>query len=151
MRYLFLLDTNVLSEALKPAPATNVVKWLDQSFPDCAISSVTIFELCAGVALLDVGRRRDTLEAAIARIIRRFGARVYAFDTPAAQAAARLLAQARAQGMGLHQIPAKLADLQIAGIASAYGLSLATRNVGDFQGLGLSLENPWEETAASSE
>jgi predicted nucleic acid-binding protein len=142
---VFLLDTNVLSEALKPAPATSVVKWLDQNFAECAISSVTIFELSAGVALLKVSRRRDTLETAIARIIRRFGVRVYAFDTPAAQSAARLVAQAKAQGLGLHQVPAKLADLQIAGIAFAYGLSLATRNTGDFQGLGLALVNPWED------
>jgi hypothetical protein len=70
---VFLLDTNVLSEALKPAPAPGVIKWLDQNFLDCAISSLAIFELDAGVALLDAGRRRETLEAAIVRIIRRFG------------------------------------------------------------------------------
>jgi toxin FitB len=142
---VFLLDTNVLSEALKPAPAPQVVKWLDQNFSGSAISAMTIFELGAGLALLDPGRRRDSLEAAITRMIRRFGARVYAFDTPAAQAAAGLLARARSQGLGPHQLPAKLADLQIAGIASAYGLALATRNVGDFHGLGLALENPWDE------
>jgi predicted nucleic acid-binding protein len=140
---VYLLDTNVLSEALKPAPSTAVVNWLNQNFAECALSSITIFELAAGVALLDPGRRRGALEAAIARMIRRFGERVYAFDTASAQAAARLLAKARAQGLGLHQIPAKLADLQIAGIASAYGLSLATRNVGDFDELDLTLVNPW--------
>jgi toxin FitB len=147
---LFLLDTNVLSEALKPSPAPQVINWLDQNFAASAICSVTIFELGAGVALLDSGRRRDALVGAIARMIRRFGARVYAFDTPAAQVAAHLLVQAKARGLGLHQIPAKLADLQIGGIASAYGLSLATRNVGDFQGLGLTLENPWEASPPSS-
>ena len=141
---MFLLDTNVLSEALRPAPAPKVVQWLDRNFPDSAICSVTIFELGAGVALLDAGRRRDGPETAIALLIRRFGARIYAFDTPAAQAAARLLAQARAQGVGQHQIPAKLADLHIVGIATAYSLALATRNAGDFQGLGLDLENPWD-------
>ena len=141
---MFLLDTNVVSEALKPSPAPQVIKWLDQNFAASAICSITIFELGAGIAILDAGRRRDTLEAVIARMIRRFGARVYAFDTPAAQAAVRLLAHAKARGLGLHQMPAKLADFQIGGIASAYGLSLATRNVGDFQGLGLTLENPWE-------
>ena len=92
----------------------------------------------------EAGRRRDALENAIARAIRRFGSRIYAFDTSAAQAAARLLVLARAQGLGLHQIPTKLADLQIAGIALAYNLELATRNVGDFTGLGITLINPWE-------
>lgn len=141
---MFLLDANVLSEALKPAPAPQVIRWLDQNFSASAISSVTMFELGAGVAMLDSGRRRDALQAAISRMIRRFRARIYSFDAPAAEAAAQLLGQAKARGLGLHQIPAKLADLQIGGIASAYGLSLATRNIGDFEGLGLSLENPWE-------
>jgi predicted nucleic acid-binding protein len=55
------------------------------------------------------------------------------------------IAQARAAGSGLHQIAAKLADIQIAGIAAAYRLDLATRNVGDFEGLGLTLIDPWRE------
>jgi predicted nucleic acid-binding protein len=140
---MILLDTNVISEALKPAPSPQVVSWLNANFTEATISSVTIFELGAGIALLDAGRRKDALENAVARTIRRFGVRVYAFDAAAAQSAARLLAQARAQGLALHQIPNKLADLQIAGIAAAYGLDLATRNTGDFAGLGLSLIDPW--------
>lgn len=140
---MILLDTNVISEALKPAPSPQVVSWLNVNFAQSAISSVTNFELWAGVGLLDPGRRKDALENAIARTIRRFGARVYAFDAAAAYSAAHLLAQARAQGLALHQIPNKLADLQIAGIASAYHLDLATRNVGDFAALGLTVINPW--------
>jgi predicted nucleic acid-binding protein len=141
---MILLDTNVISEALRLAPSQTVVRWLNANHANAAISSLTIFELEAGASLLEAGRRRDALENAIARAIRRFGSRVYAFDTSAAQAAARLLVLARAQGLGLHQIPTKLADLQIAGIALAYGLELATRNVGDFSGLGITLINPWE-------
>ena len=95
--------------------------------------------------MLPVGKRRETLELTVSRTIRRFGARVYAFDTPAAQSAARLLERARTLGLALHQVPAKLADLQIAGIAMAYGLELATRNMADFKGMGLSLINPWED------
>jgi predicted nucleic acid-binding protein len=141
---LILLDTNVLSEALRPTPSAVVINWLNAHFTECAISSVTIFELAAGLAQLPAGKRRETLEAAVARVVRRFGTRVYAFDTPAAHAAAKLLETARAQGLGLHQVPAKLADLQIGGIATAYGLSLATRNIADFQGTGLELINPWD-------
>lgn len=140
---MILLDTNVISEALKPAPSSRVIGWLNTNFNDAAISSVTIFELEAGLALLGAGRRKDALERAIGRTIRRFGPRVYAFDAPAARAASRLLALARTRGLALHQVPQKLADLQIGGIASAYGLHLATRNVGDFDGLGLELINPW--------
>ncbi|WP_315700867.1 MULTISPECIES: PIN domain-containing protein [unclassified Bradyrhizobium] len=141
---MILLDTNVISEVLKLAPAPQVIGWLDANFSNTAISSITIFELGAGLAWLSDGRRKDKLQNAIGRAIRRFGTRVYAFDAAAAQSAALLLAQARAQGHALHQVPKKLADLQIAGIASAYGLQLATRNVGDFDGLGLGLINPWE-------
>ena len=141
---MILLDTNVISEALKSAPSPEVINWLNANFAETAISSVTIFELGAGLALLDAGRRKDALETAISRIIRRFGSRVYAFDTAAAQAASKHLALARARGLALHQIPQKLADLQIAGIASAYGLDLATRNISDFNGLELFLINPWQ-------
>jgi toxin FitB len=144
---LILLDTNVLSEPLRPAPSAAVIDWLDAHFAECVISSIAIFELTTGVAQLPAGKRRETLEVAIARVIRRFGPRIYAFDAAAAYAAAKLFERARSQGVALHQLPAKLADLQIGGIAAAYGLSLATRNVADFQGCGLELINPWDEPA----
>ena len=140
---MFLLDTNVLSEALKPSPDPRVVAWLDEHFPDSAVSTVTLFELAAGIALLRRGRRRDTLESTVARMTRRFADRVYSFDTAAAEAAAGLLSTARAAGLGVHQLPSKLADLQIAGTAAAYGLTLATRDTKDFSGLGLQLVDPW--------
>jgi predicted nucleic acid-binding protein len=141
---MILLDTNVISEALKLTPSPQVIGWLNANFAEAAISSVTIFELGAGLALLDTGRRKDALENTISRTIRRLGTRVYAFDTAAAQAASKLLALSRTRGLALHQIPQKLADLQIAGIASAYGLELATRNISDFNGLELQLINPWQ-------
>jgi toxin FitB len=140
---MILLDTNVISEALKPTPAPNVVRWLNANHANAAISSITIFELEAGVGMLDAGRRKDALENAMTRMVRRFGSRVYAFDAAAAQAAARLLVRAKSQGLGLHQVPNKLADLQIAGVARAYGLELATRNTGDFAGLDITLIDPW--------
>ena len=84
---MILLDTNVISEALRPAPNPEVIGWLNAHFTASAISSVTIFELGAGVALLDAGRRKDALESAVSRTVRRFGSRVYAFDAAAAHAA----------------------------------------------------------------
>lgn len=140
---MILLDTNVLSELLKPAPEARVVAWINRRFSECAVSSVAAFELRAGLAVMEAGRRRDALENAMSRIIRRFAGRVFAFDMPSAEAAARLLAAARSAGVGLHQLPSKLADLQIAGIAAAYDLTLATRNLRDFQGVGLTLIDPW--------
>jgi len=140
---VILLDTNVVSEALKPGPARQVIDWLNVRFADCAISSLVVFELNAGVSMLKPGGRRDALEAAVARAVRRFGPRIYSFDTAAAEAAARALHIARTAGLAIHQIPSKLADLQIAGIAIAHGLQLATHNIDDFQGLGLDLIDPW--------
>jgi predicted nucleic acid-binding protein len=140
---MILVDTNVLSEALKPAPAPRVIEWLDAHFPDCAICSLTVFELRAGLVLLGSGRRKAALEHAIERALRRFADRTYAFDAASAHSAAVLLAEARRAGLPLGQLPTKLADLQIAGIASAYGLELATRNLADFQGLGFGLIDPW--------
>ncbi len=140
---MILLDTNVVSEPLRPAPSRTVIDWLDRHFSDCWISSLVVFELGAGIAVLPAGRRRDVLQASIVRSVRRFGARVLPFDTAAAEAAARLVGEARSAGMGIQQLPAKLADLQTAGIASAHGLQLATRNLADFKGLGLDLIDPW--------
>lgn len=140
---MILLDTNVLSEPLKPVPDPKVVDWLNRHFPESAISAITVFELAAGAVLLAVGKRRASLEGAIVAMVERFGPRVYAFDVAAARAAASLLERARTQGFGLHQLPAKLPDLQIAGIAAAHGLSLATRNTSDFSGLDLALIDPW--------
>ncbi len=142
---MFLIDTNVLTEALKQAPAPQVVRWLNRAFTDSAISSVTAFELTAGATRLPAGQRRDAMENAIARLVRRFGPRTYSFDMAAAQSSTRLINLARTLGLGLHQLPTKTADLQIAGIAEAYGLTLATRNLRDFTGLGLSLFNPWDQ------
>lgn len=141
---MILLDTNVLSEALRPAPSSIVVDWLNEHFAECAISSITIFELAAGVAILPRGRRRESLENSVTRMVRRFGTRIYAFDVLAAHAAAKLLESARTLGLGLQQVPGKLADLQLGGIAVAYGLPLATRNTADFRRLGLELIDPWD-------
>jgi len=74
---------------------------------------------------------------------------VYAFDLAAAEAASLLVARARLAGSGSHQIATKLADIQIAGIAAAYRLDLATRNVRDFEGLGITLIDPWNSASVS--
>lgn len=96
--------------------------------------------------MLPDGGRRNALAAAVAGIRARFATRILPFDTAAADCAATLLEQARILGVGLHQIPQKLADLQIAGIANAAGKKLATRNVKDFRGLEVAVVNPWNQT-----
>jgi predicted nucleic acid-binding protein len=142
---VILLDTNVVSEALRPAPATSVLEWLDAHFESCTISTVTLLELEIGVQSLPAGRRRDRLGSAVALAIDRFRPRILPFDEAAARTAASLFVLARSSGLPLHQMPLKLADLQLAGIAAANECVLATRNLGDFRGLGIDLVNPWSE------
>jgi predicted nucleic acid-binding protein len=122
-----------------------VVRWLNNHFAESAISTVSVFELFAGVAALPKGKRRDVLHSAIERAIRRLADRVYAFDEASARAAARLLGEARSAGRGARVIPDHVTDLQIAGTAVAHGLSLATRNERDFEPFGLHLINPWTQ------
>jgi predicted nucleic acid-binding protein len=108
------------------------------------ICAVTVFELHSGLATMPAGNRRDRLERMIEHLLHRFSGRVYPFDDLSARASARLQALARSQGRGAHSLPDNLADLQIAGIASAHGLYLATRNIRDFEPFGIDLVNPWE-------
>ncbi len=140
---MILLDTNVISEALRSTPSTSVLAWLDAHFDTCAISTITILELEVSIQSLPAGRRRDRLHSAVTLALERFRPRVLSFDEAAVRAAANLFALARSSGLPLHQMPTKLADLQIAGIAAANECSLATRNVGDFRGLGIDLIDPW--------
>ncbi len=140
---MILLDTNVVSETLRPAPDVQVVRWLNQHTSDSAISAITILELRIGIAKLPAGKRRDTLEAFLERILRRFAPRTLAFDDHAAEASARLFAQARKARRSLQHLPDMFPDLQIAGICLAHGLTLATRNVRDFTGAGIKLVDPW--------
>jgi toxin FitB len=141
---MILLDTNVVSEPLAAAPNPQVLRWLNIHFPDSAISSLTALELLVGASRLPKGKRREAIEQAVSRTIRRFGGRIYAFDLAAAQAASALAPTARAAGRGAHQLSEHLADIQIAGIAAANGLKLATRNVRHYAAFGLELINPWD-------
>ena len=140
---MILLDTNVVSEPLRPRPAASVLAWLDSHFDTCAISTITILELEIGVQSLPAGHRRERLHGAVSLAIERFGPRIFSFDEQAARAAASLFALARSGGSPLHQVSTKLADLQIAGIAAVNECSFATRNIGDFHGLGIDLIDPW--------
>jgi len=143
---VILVDTNVVSEALKPAPSQLVLDWLDVNFDVCALSAITVLELEVGVQTLPVGRRRDRLQSAIGLAIDRFRPRILAFDERAARSAAQLFILARSSGRPLHQMPEKLPDLQIAGIALANECPLATRDAADFRGLGIDLIDPWSSS-----
>jgi toxin FitB len=142
---VIILDTNVVSEPLRPAPEPAVLAWLDAQVPaTLCLTSVTLAELLAGVAALPAGRRRNKLALALTdQVLPLFEGRILAFDVPAAHAFARVQAGATAVGN-----PISFADAAIAATAAAHGYALATRNVRDFKGTGLELIDPWAATAA---
>lgn len=146
---MILVDTNVVSEPLRPNPSKSAVAWLDAHFELCAVSTITMMELAIGIQMLPAGQRRDRLQTAVSLALGRFGSRVLSFDENAARAAAGLLGLAKDGGLPLFHIEHKLADLQITAIAAAHGCPLATRNVSDFRGLGIELIDPWLASASS--
>ncbi|MCX7902254.1 MAG: type II toxin-antitoxin system VapC family toxin [Burkholderiaceae bacterium] len=139
---MILLDTNVVSEPLRPAPDGRLVAWLDaQPLDTLYLSAVTVAELRAGVALLPKGRRRDKLHETVEQeVLPSFAGRVLPFDAACTQAYARVLAAVRRAGSGIGT-----ADAFIAAIASANGLIVATRDTVAFQAAGLKVINPWQE------
>ena len=134
----FLLDTNVVSELTKEAPDSRVVAFLAAQ-DDLWLPTIVLHELEFGLNLLPPGRRRNRIRAALSALIREYGDRVLPLDRPEAEQAAALRARARRAGRVLH-----LADALIAGTAVAHTLAVATRNVADFEGLGVTVINPWE-------
>jgi len=135
-----LLDTNVLSEVTKPTPDPRVLEWLDQLDEDRSfISVVSIAEIRRGVALMDEGRKRETLAKWLAQDLpQRFEQRVLHVDEPIALAWGDLMALAKHRGRGLSSM-----DGLIAATATAKQLTLATRNTKDFEGFGIDLFDPW--------
>lgn len=137
-----LLDTNVLSELMRPKPATEVLDWFErQQGTSFFVSAITRAEILLGIALLPDGKRRDGLaEAAEQMFDEDFAGRSLAFDDNCATEYALLVAERTRRG---HSISTE--DGQIAAIALTHELPLATRNGKDFKGIeGLALLNPWE-------
>jgi toxin FitB len=139
---MIVLDTNVVSEAMKAAPNPAVLAWLDEQAAETLyLSSVTLAELLFGIGALPSGRRKDALKQTLDGLLELFGDRVLAFDTDAARSYAELAVSARAAGKGL-----PTPDGYIAAIAKARGFTVATRDVAPFQAAGLNVINPWEAT-----
>ncbi|KYZ86000.1 type II toxin-antitoxin system VapC family toxin [Alloalcanivorax xenomutans] len=137
---MIVLDTNVLSELMRPAPEPRVIAWLDrQSGRDVAVTSITVAEILHGIRRLPAGRRKRRLtDLSIGLFNEEFAGRVLPFDAPAAAYYAEKLAACEKRGRPVH-----MADAQIAAICERHGAVLATRNIKDFEPLGVSLLNPW--------
>lgn len=138
-----LLDTNVLSELLRAQPDAKVMTWVAAQPADgLFVSAVTQAEMLLGARLLPSGKRRLQLEQALdAMFGEDFAGRVLPFDAGAATAYAAVVAARRRAGAPISQF-----DAQIAAIALRHRLGMATRNVADFEGCGLSVINPWDKS-----
>ncbi|HEY2483821.1 MAG TPA: type II toxin-antitoxin system VapC family toxin [Candidatus Binataceae bacterium] len=138
---MIILDTNVLSETLRPAPADSVTRWM-KAQPSTSLFTTTICEaeIFYGLALMPRGRRRARLEEAVAAIFEEdFAERILPFDSTAARAFAPIAARRRGLGR-----PISESDAQIAAIAHSRGATLATRNVEDLADCGIKVISPWE-------
>jgi predicted nucleic acid-binding protein len=141
----FLLDTNVVSEWVKPRPEPRVVAWLAAVDEDEVFLSVVSFaELGHGVGLMPAGQRRRRLLDWIAHdLTARFDGRVLDIDRRVADAWGQLMARSRHAGRALGAM-----DGFFAATAVSYDLTLVTRNIRDFHDLGLPLHDPWEGAPA---
>jgi toxin FitB len=136
---MIILDTNVVSEPLKPNPDTTMLTWLDRQSPETLyLTSITLAELNAGIEILPVGKRRKALQEATTEVVAQFGRRILSFDQESAHAFGRVFASTQAVGNPIH-----FGDCAIAAITSSRGFALATRNVRDYKGAGIKLIDPW--------
>ncbi len=137
---MIVLDTNVISEAMRSAPEAAVVSWLDsQPLETLYLSAITVAELRFGVASLPAGKRSDTLRDRLEeQVIPLFAGRVLSFDLPASQAYGELMAKARKSGRAI-----STADGCIAAIAAANKMMIASRDTQPFEAGGVAVINPW--------
>ena len=138
---MVLLDTNVISEIMLPAPDSRVLRWLDeQPFQSIWITAINLYEIRFGLLSMPAGKKQTTLESRLERwfaeVVRH---RIANFDQAAARQAANLAAARKSKGR-----PRDPRDSMIAGIVLASRATLATRNVKHFEDIAKSVVNPWE-------
>lgn len=137
---MIVLDTNVVSEAMKPVPHPSVRAWLnDQAAETLYLSSVTLAELLFGIASLPAGKRKDMLTQALDGLWGLFRDRLLPFDIDAARHYAGLAIIARTSGRGF-----PTPDGYIAAIAASRGFIVASRDTAPFEAAGITVINPWE-------
>lgn len=138
---MIVLDTNVLSEALKPSPSDVVLRWLAAQEPAAVFTTaITQAELLYGVEVLPAGKRRSRLYAAVESLFaEEFRGRILPFDYDSARLFPKIVASRDAIGRPISQF-----DAVIASVCRSRNASIATRNVADFDHCGLSIINPWQ-------
>lgn len=136
---MIVLDTNVLSELMRPEPEAAVLNWMAAQTDALYVTALSYAEILFGIDLLPRGRRRQRLgEQAAAMFTEDFAGRILGFDLATAPAYAAIAGKRQKAGQRLSPI-----DGMIAAIAHVHGASIATRD-GDFSGCGVPLINPWQ-------
>ncbi len=136
---MIVLDTNVVSEAMKPEPDAAVRDWLNnQAAETLYLSSVTLAELLFGIGVLPQGKRKDMLTQALDGLLSLFKGRILPFDTDAARRYAEMAAAAKAAGRGLPTL-----DGYIAAIAASRSFIVASRDTAPYEATTVSVINPW--------
>ena len=140
---MIILDSNVLSELMRPKPEARVLAWLDRQ-PQTSIwtTSVTVLEIRFGLQVMPTGRRRALYTQGFEGLLDEIDHRVAPFDAEAAQQASTLMASRKLKGR-----PRELRDTMIVGIVLARHATLATRNVSRFDDVSATLINPWAAIA----
>lgn len=137
---MIVLDTNVISEVVRPSPSAEVIEWLNlQESADLYVTTITLGEISYGVEVLPDGNRRSSLSRAVNQFVdQAFGDRVLVFDRDSAYEYGQLMAGRRKLGR-----PLSAPDGQIAAITRRHRFQLATRNLKDFEECGIGLINPF--------
>ena len=137
---MIVLDTNVLSEVLRPKPNDAVVLWMrSQAATDLFTTAICEAEICYGIALLPAGKRRTSLEEFASGLFgEEFPDRILRFDSAAARAFAVIAAARRRSGRPISEF-----DAQIAAIARSHDATVATRDTADFVDCGVAAVSPW--------
>jgi hypothetical protein len=137
---VIILDTNVISEPLRPAGDAGVLDWLDQQDIDTLyLTAVSVAELRFGIAALPLGKRKQRLEEEFEqRILSLFEGRILPFDEAVTTSYARIRSKAKSTGKAIG-----VADAFIAAIAAHHEFAIATRDISPFQAVGISVINPW--------
>lgn len=140
---MIMLDTNVISESLRPAPESRVLDWINiQAIETLYLSAISVAELRFGAALLPSGRRKDKLQDRLEdKLLPLFAGRILPLDVAVTKTYAELMSQARMAGQSI-----STADGYIAATAAANGMIIATRDTNPFAAAGLEVINPWETT-----
>jgi len=139
IRSMIILDTNVISEAIREDPSPKVQEWMTAQIEPLVTTAITVQELYYGVSILPDGKKKNGLMDAIKEGLHSTQA-ILPYDAEAARATATILAKFKKSGINIKSPD----DAQIAGIALAHKLPVATRNVKDFEAAGVQVINPWD-------